>query len=66
MQIAKHSLFYVQIPVLTRGTLAPSSGGCMEKITQKTLIIKNSDLIDLRGRVSMREYVYKIDVVGVP
>ena len=55
MQIAKQrSLFYVQIPVHTRG--APSSGGCMEKSHKKSLMIKNSDLIDLRGRVSMREY----------
>ena len=45
------SLFYVQIPVHTRG--APSSGGCMEKSHKKSLMIKNSDLIDLRGRVSM-------------
>ena len=54
------SLFYVQIPVLTSGAL---SSGCMEKSHKKSLMIKNSDLIDLRGRVSMREYTKLMQLV---
>ena len=38
------------------GSHARRASGCMEKSHKKSLMIKNSDLIDLRGRVSMREY----------